>query len=337
MLNHSNYTFNISIIMTNVKERIKTIFTEIVKTLKDIPNYKYLLLSTGMEDCNDYDMNNDTTFDLDANLSEFTSDLIRLAIMYYLYNNPELNFDLNLFELGNVFTFSGGVFHEGIITSIKKSIEHKTDFLFPFLPIVGSSHWYTLCISPDHKRLIIINPLNKSDEKEARYIYKIMHKLCEELNVNYSIYFENAGIQTSGKSCGESTLLIFFALLTNSANGYKNLVKHLHKDYPIDNIYDIKEVVNGHFCVCDKCLDGRNTFNLIRTNYFGCKKCKGLSQSDKTCCTYCKLEFNDNTCEIVCYDSSVNRKKMEQGFRTNLLNAIENCNLEFPNKTCIKK
>lgn len=320
------------------QERILKIFTTSVKALKEaFPKYRHLLLSTGLEDDINYDMNDETSFNLDSNLAEFTDYAVRLSIMQYLYNYPKLNFDVDLLELEeNVFTFSHGVFREGLLNSIKKSIFAGTDFLFPFLPIVGSSHWYTLCVAPSCSRIIIINPLNNSDEKEMRYLYKVMHILCEKLGVKYNIIFENAGIQTSGKSCGESTLLIFFSLLINSADGYKRLVKHLHKDFPIRNIFELDDIVMGRFCKCNKCIGGDIPFDIIQLSYIGCKKCKNLNMNNIKECSYCKLLFNNENCENVCYNSSTNRKNMECGIRIGLLNAVENCDLLDPSKKCTK-
>lgn len=321
----------------SVQDRILKIFTTSVKALKEFPKYKHFLLSTGLEDDMNYDMNDDSSFSLDSNVAEFTSDAVRLSIMQYLYNYPKLNFNIDLLELeGNIFTFSHGIFHEGLLTSINKHIALNLDFVFPFLPIVGSSHWYTLCISPASSRIIVINPLNQSDQKEAHYLYKVMNILCEKLGVKYHITFENAGIQTSGKSCGESTLLIFFSLLSNSADGYKRLVKHLHKDLPICNIFELDDIVMGRFCKCDKCINENIPFDIIQLHYIGCKRCKGLNINNINNCSYCKLEFNNNNSEKIHYNSSTNRKNMECGIRMGLLNAVEKCDLLDPLKKCTK-
>jgi hypothetical protein len=203
------------------------------------------------------------------------------------------------------------------------------------LPIAGSSHWYTLCISPSCKKIIIINPLAKSDQKEINYLYKIMCNLNCKIETHYEIMFENSGIQTSGKSCGESTLLIFFSLLTNSADGYNRLIKHLHKDLPIRNIFELETVVTGKFCKCDKCIDGNLPFNIIQTNYIGCKNCNGLNIDNSTKCSYCKINFNTENSEKINYNSSTNRKTMESGIRSGLLNAIEINDPLDPSKKCI--
>lgn len=322
----------------STQDKALNIFTTSVKALKEaFPKYRHLLLSTGLEDDVNYDMNDETSFNLDSNLAEFTDYAVRLQIMQYLYNYPHLNFDVDLLELElNIFTFSHGVFQDGLLKSIAKHIATNSDFLFPFLPIAGSSHWYTLIISPSCKRIIIINPLEQSDQKEQRYLYKIMHILCEHLKIRYEIVFENAGIQTSGKSCGESTLLIFFSLLHNSADGYKRLVKHLHKDFPIRNIFELNDVVMGRFCRCDKCIDGDIPFHIIKTFYIGCKTCKASNIDGSDKCAYCKTQFTDENSERFYHNTSTNRKNMEGGIRMGLLNAIENCDPTNPNNICKK-
>lgn len=319
------------------QDRILNIFTTSVKALKEaFPKYRHLLLSTGMEDDIDYDMNDETSFSLDSNLAEFTDYAMRLSIMQYLYNYPNLKFDIDLLDMEqNVFTFSHGVFCDGLVNSIKKSITEQSDFVFPFLPISGSSHWYTLCVSPLNEKIIIINPLQRSEENELKYLYKIMQILNNKLGTRYGIAFENSGIQTSGKSCGESTLLIFFSLLINSTNGYKKLIKHLHKDLPIRNIFELQNVATGTFCKCVNCIDGKIPFIIINIFYIGCKKCNRLNIDNVLKCSYCKTFFNDDNSERIHYNSSVNRKEMENGIRMGLLNAIELCDPLDPSKKCI--
>lgn len=324
--------------MLYVQNKVTEIFTNSVKALKEFPKYRHLLLSTGLEDDASYDMNDDSSFSLDSNLSEFTSDAVRLSIMYYLYNYPNLLFDIDLLNVENVFTFSKGLFREELLTSIKKFISSNEDFFFPFLPVAGSSHWYTLCVSPSCKKIIIINPLEHHlEQKELNYVYRLMRILCVKLEVEYVIDFENAGIQTSGKSCGESTLIIMFSLLMGNANGYKNLVRHLHKDFPIDNLSELEDVIMGKFCKCNICLDGRTPFNIIQTTYIKCKNCFHYNPNMISNCNHCKITFNNDNCELLTHNSSVNRQNMERGLRMSLLNAVENCDLENPQTKCIKK
>jgi hypothetical protein len=123
--------------------------------------------------------------------------------------------------------------------------------------------------------------------------------------------------------------------LVNSADGYKRLVKHLHKDLPIKNIFELHNVVMGKFCKCDKCIDGDIPFNIIRTFYVGCKRCNSLNIDNSTKCSYCKLDFNNENSERIHYNSSTNRKGMESGIRMGLLNAIELCDPLDPSKKCI--
>jgi len=317
------------------KHKLFELFETSVKALKDaFPKYKHLLFSTGLEDNVNYDMNDETSFKLDSNLAEFTDYAMRLSIIQYLYNYPTLNFDLKLLETElNIFTFSNGIFQKSLLKSIKKSIELNVDFFFPFLPVSESSHWYTLCVSPSCNKIIIINPLNNSNENELNYLHNIMQILCKKINIEYEINFENAGIQTSGKSCGESTLLIFFSLLHNNATGYKNLVQHLHKDLPIRNIFELCNVANGNFCDCNKCIDENIPFNIIKIFYIGCKKCKKYNIYDAKECSYCKSIFTNDNSVSFHTKTSKNRQQMENQIRLNLLEAVEKCD---PDKVCKK-
>lgn len=324
--------------MLKNKEKISNIFVTSVKALKDaFPKYRHLLLSTGLEDDLNYDMNDETSFSLDSNLAEFTDYAVRLSIIQYLYNYPTLNFDINLLEQElNIFTFSQGIFQEGFLNTVKKYISLGQDFFFPFLPISGSSHWYTLIVSSSSKKIIIINPLEDSHKNEQEYLLKIMLKLSKHLDVKYKIFFENAGIQTSGKSCGESTLLIFFSFLQNGGKGYRYLIKHLHKDLPIINIFELKNIVFGNFCKCEKCMDDNIPFEIIQTCYVGCKTCKSLNVCDSVKCVRCNTKFDNNNSEKFYHNTSKNRKNMEISIRMGLLNAVEKCDPNNPDNICIK-
>ena len=276
------------------KNRTFQIFTNTVNALKEFPKYKHLLLSIGLEDDINYDMNDDTSFELDSNISEFTSDAMRLSIIYYLYNYSNLEFDTTLLELEhNAFTFSYGNFNDKFLKILKAHIEENKIFIFPFLPIAGSSHWYTLFIIPANSQIYLINPLNQTDEKELTYLSKVINILCKKINIMYKTSVEHAGIQTSGKSCGESTLLIFLSLLINSVEGYKNLIKHLHKDLPINSIFELNTIVFGNFCECNICIDGNTPFVSIQLHYIYCKECHKLNVNNNETCNYCKISFNE--------------------------------------------
>jgi hypothetical protein len=323
----------------SVQERLLENFMKSTKTLKEFPQYKHLLFSTGLEDDIDYNWNDESSFNIDSNLAEFTDHAVRLMIIQYMYNYPNLNFDINLLETNtdqNIFTFSQGVFRDSLLLSIEKHLSHNINFFFPFLPVVGSSHWFTLCIFPSVNKIFIINPLQNTDNQEMSYLYKIMTILCEKLKINYEIGFENSGIQTSGKSCGESTLLIFFSLLTNGIDGYKRLVKHLHKDFPINNIFELESIALGRFCKCNTCIEGKLPFNIIQLKYVECIKCKKIFPKSTEICNQCKEQLNTENSKEVCFNSSVNRQMMERGIRLGLLTAIENNKILNPEKICIK-
>jgi hypothetical protein len=316
---------------------VNDIFIRSVKSLKEFPKYKHLLFSTGMEDNINYDMNDDSSFSIDSNMAEFTSDALRLAIMYYLYNNPEVKFDTQLLTLEqNLFSFDSGIYHPQLIESIKKSIDCGEQFIFPFLPITGSSHWYTLCIQPLTRRIIIINPLSKSEKKDQNYFYKIMFMLCEKLDVRYNTCFEFANIQTSDRSCGESTLLIFLAMLTARDHGYLNLIKHLHKDSHIDSINDIKLIALGQFCKCNKCIGINLPFRELKQYYNFCKNCKELNYiTNITKCVHCSNEFNHGTCKTIFYTTTKNRKRVEQNIRQEILDIVETEKLSMCKKQTV--
>jgi hypothetical protein len=316
---------------------VNDIFIRSVKTLKEFPKYKHLLFSTGLEDNMDYDMNDDSSFSIDSNMAEFTSDALRLAVMYYLHNNSEINFDTQLLTLEqNLFSFDSGIYHPQLIESIKKSIENGEQFIFPFLPITGSSHWYTLFIQPMARRIIIINPLSKPDKKDQYYFHKIMFMLCEKLGVEYRICFEFANIQTSDRSCGESTLLIFLAILTAGDNGYMNLIKHLHKDSHIDSINDIKQIALGQFCKCKFCIGTNLPFRELKQYYNCCKNCKELNYvTNVTKCIYCSNEFNNGTCKTIYYTTTENRKNVERNIRQEILDIVETGELTICKKQTV--
>lgn len=332
---------------TNTKSKLRNYFLKSSKAFKEFGNgkFKHLLFTTGLEDDLSFDMFTDTTFNLDPNIGEFTADAFRLALILYLYHNTNVVFDIDLLSNeinSDVFTFNNNRFHPIFLDCIKKHLKEKTDFTISFLPRTGSSHWYTLCLQPEKTRLVIINPLKITNNKEEEYLENMFNLLCDTINTNLTIMFENSDIQSSQMSCGESNLLIMLSILTNGETGYSNLINHLKCDHVVNGICDIYDISLGKKCFCSKCVgENYETFKKYTCVYKRCIKCAksygggiGLNKFNVTNCVFCNNMLTNTNSEIISHDKTQNKHDTEMNIRNEIIYSVEHEDLDHVNKGC---
>lgn len=331
--------------ISNSKENLKEYFTKSCKIFKEFGKYKHLLFTTGLEDDVSFDMFSDATFNIDPNIGESTADAIRLCIILYLYHFPNVNFNIELLNNdvnSDIFTFSNNRFHPKFLNIVDLYIDKNKEFIIPFVPKIGSSHWYTLCIQPEKNRIVILNPLSDTGNEEKKLLYDICYTLFDELELNnVNIIIENAGIQTSCMSCGESSLMICLAIITNGEEGYTNLINHLKSDHIVNGIYDIYNISLNKKCFCCNCVGNDYcTFNIMKKKYKYCVLCAkkygrsiGLNDENSEKCVFCATVFDDNT-HIIIQKKTYNKYNTEINIRNDILCSVENEDIESIKKGC---
>jgi len=318
------------------KDKIKKYFLKTCEVLKSMGDYKHLLFSTGSID--------NSTFDIDPNVGEFTVDALRIGLLIYIYCYPEINFPCNLLSDQidcNVFTFANCRFHPEFLKSVKSYIKNNEDMILPFLPRIGSSHWYTFCIQPNKERIVILNPLENTSEDEKEYLVIICNNLIENIanNLDYDVLFVDVGLQTSKMSCGESTLMIALSIMTNGEDGYSHLARYFENNNLLSNILDINDISFNKKCTCINC--NNELVNIVTEKYKLCLMCEqiygnsiGLNDIEAFQCVYCGNIFNVDNYNIILKEKNYNKKNSELSIRKHILNSIEKESIEYFKKGC---
>lgn len=334
---NSNYGL-INIVNENQikKSKLKDSFLNTCEVLKSLGDYKHFLFCTGPTD--------NATFEIDPNVGEFTVDALRLVLILYNYYYPQINFPVELLGDnidGNVFTFADGKFHPEFINQLKLCIENDKEFIFPFLPRIGSSHWYTFCVQPIEERIVILNPLKSTSDEEKQYIENLCNNLISKIlnKLYYDVLFVDTGLQTSKMSCGESTLMIALSIITNGEKGYANLINYFENDNLLKSILDVYDISLNKKCTCINCND--STQEKIIEKYKLCLSCKffnddaiKLNKFEEFKCIYCGVIFNIDNYDIVLNEKSINKLNSELSIRNELLQSVEYSSLDNLKKGC---
>lgn len=312
--------------------KIESDFKKVCREIKSVynNNFECLLFSTGI--------GNNEMFNIDPNIGEFTVDAFRIGMMLYLYHNSTLNFPHELLSTETnttVFTFADNKFHPQFIECALRYIADGKDFVLSFLPRINSSHWYTLCIQPEKFRVVILNPLSQTSNEEYEFIFNMGFELVRILGFDFEILVENCGLQTSSMSCGENSLMIALAIITNGEDGYDNLRNHFKNDFVIGSILDIYSIAMGRFCHCRKCMgDELGQNNYIIESYRVCLECEktyggsiGVNPENAEKCVFCERYLNVYTSEIKQIKKSLNKKKTELNMRNEIINAVRTENI----------
>lgn len=341
------------------KQLINTYFQKTCEVLKSLGDYDHLLFSAGNGD--------DVVFNIDPNIGEFTVDALRIALLMYTHQYPEINFPSELLsdEVNtNIFTFANGVFHQEFVKYLATCILSNKDFVFPFLPRINSSHWYTFCIQPNKERIVILNPLQDTSEEEKKFLFNICNILMGNVkNIlisygsnyksNYNLLFENVGLQTSRLSCGETTLMIALSIMTNGEEGYTNLIKYFQSDNMLSSLLDIYEIAFNTKCTCKNCIEyvNQNKINENDENYANdehekYKKCIscyeknegsiGINNYESHKCIFCNSLFDFNNHEIIITKKNLNKKTTELFLRNEILDVVRKSSIENIKKGCNK-
>lgn len=323
------------------QNKINTYFHKSCEVLKSLDNYKSLLFSTGVGD--------NMIFNIDPNIGEFTVDAFRIGMMIYMYYYPHLNFPHELLSDdtdGSVFTFANNRFHPKFLKCVLDHIKLNKEFILPFLPRINSSHWYTLCIQPLKKRIVILNPLNNTVEEEQKFLFNMISKLINEIGYYFDTFIENVGLQESSMSCGENSLMIALSIITNGESGYINLLNYFNNDFKINSILDIYSISFNTKCSCVNCCNCYNDIEMktqqcIVEKYKRCIKCNehfggsiGINHIDAYKCIYCDNLLTFDTHDLLTIKKSLNKTQSELAIRNEILNVIENESLDNLKKGC---
>lgn len=328
-----------------IKNAVNKYFTKTCKAFKEFIKFKHLLFTTGLEDDPTFDMNSDATFSLDPNIGEFTVDAFRMGMIMYVYHFPDVNFNYELLHNeinANIFTFANNKFHPKFIENVKLHMVLGTDFVISFLPRINSSHWYTLCVQPSKNRIVYINPMKSTSNDDEKFLYLMSYSLFEEINHTMEILIENAGIQTSCMSCGENSLLISLAILTNGEKGYSCLINHLRNDHIINSLLDVHDIALEKKCFCCNCVNAEyKTFKKYVKVYKYCAICGsthgrgiGLNDEDAEKCIFCGLVFDDANSSIIRNEKSFNKHYSEINIRKEIIELVDSENLDSIKKGC---
>ena len=319
-----------------ISNKIAEYFRKSCEVFKSLGDYKHLIFSTGIGD--------NTMFNIDPNIGEFTVDAFRIGIMIYMYYFPNLNFPHELLSVeadGTVFTFANNKFHYLVVEHIRNHVKSNNEFVLPFLPRSNSSHWYTLCIQPNKNRIVILNPLYYTNQEEEQFLINIGNTLSSILDCNYVVFVENAGLQNSCMSCGENSLMITLALLTNSEEGYVNLVKYFRGDFMVNSFLDIYDISLNKKCLCVNCTDNSKNLKIIAEQYKLCIMCNvqfggaiGINNIESQKCVYCDELFTESNHKIITINKSLNKQKSEIALRTEILKVLELGSIENLRNGC---